>query len=90
MAAKLAAGLACYGGTCVIRWKQMKSIQLPEAVIEGLVADGFQFYRWEGEHSTTLRLVTAFNTREEDVTLVEAARRYSCGFHTALGELTKV
>jgi len=25
-------------------------IQLPEAVIEGLVADGFQFYRWEGEH----------------------------------------
>jgi len=28
-------------------------IQLPEAVIAGLVADGFQFYRWEGEHSTT-------------------------------------
>ncbi len=41
--------------------------RLPEAVIEGLVAAGFSFYRWGGEGSTTLRLVTAFNTREEDV-----------------------
>ena len=41
--------------------------RLPEAVIKGLLAAGFSFYRWGGEGSTTLRLVTAFNTREEDV-----------------------
>jgi threonine aldolase len=53
-------------------------IQLPEAVISGLLADGFQFYRWEGENSTTLRLVTAFNTSEADVdAFIAAARRYS-------------
>lgn len=53
-------------------------IQLPEAVISGLLTDGFQFYRWEGEHSTMLRLVTAFNTSEADVdALIKAARRYS-------------
>jgi len=40
-----------------------------------------------GEHSTTLRLVTAFQHEGEDVTaFVEAARRLSCGFHTALGD----
>ncbi len=50
--------------------------RLPEPVIEGLVAAGFGFYRWGGEGSTTLRLVTAFNTREEDVAaFVAAARR---------------
>lgn len=43
-------------------------IQMPEDAIAGLLADGFQFYRWQGEHSTTVRLVTAFNTKEADVT----------------------
>lgn len=53
-------------------------IQLPEAVIQGLLADGFQFYRWEGEGSTILRLVTAFNTKEADITaFIEAARLYA-------------
>ena len=53
-------------------------IQLPDVVISCLLADGFQFYRWEGEHSSTVRLVTAFNTKETDVTaFIEAARRYS-------------
>lgn len=53
-------------------------IQLPEAVISRLLADGFYFYRWGGEHSTTIRLVTAFNTDESDViTFIDAARRYS-------------
>lgn len=44
-------------------------IQLPREAIAGLLADGFQFYRWQGEHSTTVRLVTAFNTKETDVTV---------------------
>ncbi|HAA30426.1 MAG TPA: low specificity L-threonine aldolase [Cyanobacteria bacterium UBA8553] len=53
-------------------------IELPEAVIHGLLADGFYFYRWGGQDSTTIRLVTAFNTKEIDVTtFIEAARRYS-------------
>lgn len=94
MAAKLAAGLALLPGAQLCHSVEANEIfiQLPEAVIEGLVADGFQFYRWEGEHSTILRLVTAFNTRDEDVTaFVEAARYYSgMAADTALGELTKV
>jgi threonine aldolase len=53
-------------------------IQLPEKVIQGLLADGFQFYRWEGDRSTTVRLVTAFNTRETDVTaFITAAQQYA-------------
>ncbi len=52
-------------------------IQLPEGAIANLLAQGFQFYRWEGESSTTVRLVTAFNTKEDDVTaFIEAAQRY--------------
>lgn len=53
-------------------------IQLPEIVIQGLFGGGFQFYRWEGENSTTLRLVTAYNTKEEDVNaFIKAAESYS-------------
>ena len=49
----------------------------PEAVIQGLMAEGFQFYRWEGERSNLVRLVTAFNTEEADITnLIEAVKRY--------------
>ncbi|MCH8835236.1 MAG: threonine aldolase, partial [Proteobacteria bacterium] len=38
----------------------------------------YGFYRWEGEGSTLLRLVTAFDTRAEDVdALATAARRHA-------------
>lgn len=93
MAAHLAAGLVKLPGVQLCHPVEANEIfiQLPEAVIEGLVADGFQFYRWEGEHSTTLRLVTAFNTSQEDVTaFLESARSYSALLHTVLGELTTV
>lgn len=54
-------------------------IQLPEALISYLLANGFYFYRWGDEEATTVRLVTAFNTHEADVVaLIDAARRYSC------------
>ncbi|HLO50097.1 MAG TPA: low specificity L-threonine aldolase [Kamptonema sp.] len=43
-------------------------IELPESVIERLLAEGFEFYRWDSETSSIVRLVTAFNTQEEDVT----------------------
>ena len=53
-------------------------IQLPETVIAGLIADGFGFYRWEGEHSTIVRWVTAFDTKAESVdALIKAAHLYS-------------
>ncbi|MBW4665231.1 MAG: low specificity L-threonine aldolase [Chroococcus sp. CMT-3BRIN-NPC107] len=53
-------------------------IQLPEVVIAGLIADGFQFYRWQGEHSTVVRLVTAFDTTDESVdALIKAAYVHS-------------
>ncbi|GAA6619401.1 threonine aldolase family protein [Scytonema sp. NUACC26] len=52
-------------------------VQMPEQVIINLLADGFQFYRWYDEDSTTVRLVTAFNTEEKDIAaLVDAVRKY--------------
>jgi len=77
MADHLAAGLSSLPGVKLCHRVEANEvfIQLPEALIEGLFAEGFNFYRWEGEESTTVRLVTAFNTREEDVAaVIEAAR----------------
>ena len=79
MAAKLAEGLASLPEV-KLRYPVEANeifIELPTHVIQSLLADGFQFYRWEGEASTTMRLVTAFNTKVEFVmALVEAVKRY--------------
>ncbi|MBE9225983.1 low specificity L-threonine aldolase [Phormidium sp. LEGE 05292] len=80
MAAKLVAGLINLPGAKLCHPVDANEIfiQLPEVVIQGLFAEGFQLYRWEGEDSTTLRLVTAYNTKEEDVNaLIKAAESYS-------------
>ena len=37
-------------------------VELPETLIQALLRDGFQFYRWMDERAAPLRLVTAFNT----------------------------
>jgi threonine aldolase len=51
-------------------------IEMPEPVIAGLLAKGFKFYRWDGPESTCIRLVTAWNTKEESVDkLIAAAGR---------------
>jgi len=51
-------------------------VTMPSAVIDGLLADGFQFYRWDGEAGSTIRLVTAFNTPPESVAaFLDATRR---------------
>jgi threonine aldolase len=52
---------------------------LPEAMIAGLLAEGFYFYRWTASEAGTLvRLVTAFNTKEEDVeAFLNVAQRYA-------------
>ncbi|MFB2881403.1 threonine aldolase family protein [Floridanema aerugineum] len=80
MTAKLIQGLSCLPGAKLCHPVEANEIfiQLPEVVIQGLFAEGFQFYRWEGEDSTTLRLVTAYNTKEEDVNaFIKAAESYS-------------
>jgi threonine aldolase len=80
MAAKLARGLNNLPGAKLCHSVEINEIfiQLPDVVIKGLLAEGFQFYRWEGEDSNTLRLVTAFDTREEDVNaFIKAAESHS-------------
>lgn len=80
MAAKLAKGLAALPGVQLCYPVQANEIfvQLPEAVIQQLEGDRFQFYRWSAEPSTTLRLVTAFNTKDEDImAFLAAAEKYS-------------
>jgi threonine aldolase len=51
-------------------------VVLPEAAITGLLAEGFEFYRWGGGDSRQIRLVTAFDTRADDVdAFILACRR---------------
>ncbi len=92
MAAKLAKGLMSVHGVKLLHPVQANEIfaDLPEVVIQGLYADGFQFYRWEGEGSTIVRLVTAFNTREQDVAaFIETAKRYAAPAYYAEMERTE-
>ena len=66
MAAKLAQGLAGLEKVKYCHSVEANEIfmQLPESVIAAALSQGFQFYRWD---NSTVRLVTAFNTKEEDV-----------------------
>jgi threonine aldolase len=79
-AARLAAGLATVPGAAFRHPVEANEIfvELPEPVIRGLLADGFAFYRWPGEGARLLRLVTAFDTRDEDVdAFIASARRHA-------------
>ena len=71
MAARLAAGLAALPGARLRHPVEANElfVELPEPAIRGLFADGFKFYRWGGEDSTCIRLVTAFDT---DLAAVDA------------------
>jgi len=78
VAAKLAAGLATLPGAhlCFPVEANEIFVKLSPEVIAGLLAQGFQFYRWDNQN--TIRLVTAFNTREEDVAaFLEVAQHHS-------------
>lgn len=80
MAARLAEGLVSLPGAMLCYPVEANEvfITLSRPVIEGLLADGFQFYRWDGERSTMIRLVTAFNTKEKDIqAFLDAAQRHS-------------
>lgn len=81
MAARLAAGLAAVSGVRLVQKAQANElfVEMPDRLIEALLAEGFEFYRWAapaGVKGSVVRLVTSFCTTERDVdTLVEAARR---------------
>ncbi|MEG3976553.1 low specificity L-threonine aldolase [Microcoleus sp. herbarium8] len=66
MAVKLAADLAGVEQVKFCHPVEANEIfmQLPESVIAAALNHGFQFYQWD---KSTVRLVTAFNTKEEDV-----------------------
>ncbi len=82
LAAVLAQGMASVAGAELIYPVEGNQVfvRLGEPVIAALLADGFAFHRWGGEGDATVRLVTAFNTAEEDVAaIVDAARRHAAG-----------
>jgi threonine aldolase len=77
MADRLAAGLAGIPGARLRDPVEANEIfvALPAAVTEGLLAKGYQFYRWEGE---VVRLVTSWETAPAAVdALVADARSLS-------------
>ena len=69
MARRLGEGLAALDGVTLAHPVEANEVfpMLPEAVVSGLEAEGFGFQRRGGEYLITLRLVTAFDTRAEDV-----------------------
>lgn len=68
MAARLAAGLQARG---IRLFHPVEAnelfVELPPAVAERLQAEGFRFYDWEALGPWAWRLVTAFDTRVEDI-----------------------
>ncbi len=80
MAARFAASLAELPGAELLHPVQANElfVTLPPRVSEGLLADGFQFYPWTAGGPDCIRLVTAFNTPEQDVeAMIAAAQRYA-------------
>ena len=78
MAGKLALGLVSLPSVKLCHPVEANELflELPENVINGALADGFQFYRWEGN---IIRIVTSFDTKEEDVNaLIDSIKRHNC------------
>jgi threonine aldolase len=77
MAARLADGLARLPPARLRHPTEANEVfvELPDAVIGALAADGFKFYRWGGAHSLCLRLVTSFATTADEVDRLLAATR---------------
>ena len=80
MAARLAAGLSDIPGVALSHPVQANEIfaRMPEAMIQGLWAEGLQVHRWGPDDRCEIRLVTAFNTEAGAVdAFIAAARRLS-------------
>ncbi len=72
MAARLAAGLQRLPGVRLVQATQGNEVfaALPEPLVEALLAEGFEFYRWQllpGMPGPVVRLVTAWCTEAADV-----------------------
>ncbi|MEE8501742.1 MAG: low specificity L-threonine aldolase [Kiloniellales bacterium] len=80
-ARRLADGLAAIPGACLVHPVEANEIfcRLPEAMIDGLLADGFQFYRWGAPAASEVRLVCAFERTEAEVDAFLAAARHLAG-----------
>ncbi|MCL2933452.1 MAG: low specificity L-threonine aldolase [Trichodesmium sp. MAG_R03] len=53
-------------------------VEIPKSVVNSLRGDGFHFYVWQEETLPIIRLVTAFNTREEHVdALLKSVKHHS-------------
>ncbi|MBL8709896.1 MAG: low specificity L-threonine aldolase [Rhodospirillaceae bacterium] len=79
-AARLAEGLKALPGAHLLHPVEANEIfiRLPLAMVAGLRAAGFDFYDWPGAAPGTIRLVTSFRTRAEDVgAFIEAAKNLS-------------
>ena len=80
MATRMADGLAAIDGVALTRPVEANIVfpRLTAAIIEGLKADGFQFYERGGEN--VIRLVCAFATTAEEVDrLIDAAKGHAAG-----------
>lgn len=77
LAARLAAGLEALPGASLCHPVEANEVfvTLPEAVIDGLLAEGNVFYRWEDPGSTTVRLVASFDTAEGEIEAFLASAR---------------
>jgi len=81
MAARLAAGLATLPAVRLVQPVQANElfVAMPERLIEALLADGFEFYRWlapDDISDPVIRLVTSFCTVAADVDAFVAAARH--------------
>ncbi len=81
MAARLAAALVRLEGARLRHPVEANEVfvELPDAVIVALAADGFKFYRWGGAKALCIRLVTSFATTAEEVDALLAAIRKQLG-----------
>lgn len=69
MATRLADGLRRIPGVALRHEVEANElfVEMPNSLIEALFAKGFHFYRWDGPQGNCVRLVTAFDTVQEDV-----------------------
>lgn len=80
MATRLARGLQALSAGEILYPVEANEVfvRLPETLVAALLAEGFQFYRWQRQGNTSVvRLVTGFNTPPETVRdFLDAVERY--------------
>jgi threonine aldolase len=80
MAARLAEGLVALPGVHLTHPVEANELfpAIPTAIREGLRKDGFEFYDWPDAGPDGVRLICAFESREEDVdAFLKSARFYA-------------